>query len=341
MKSKEIAKITFDYYSDISRRLYLVYTDFVYFYRAGLITPSKKVEASKYELDKPYCRTYIAEDYMKGRVIKLYNPNKGTEAITVNPLTGEEITPEVQSTAVLIDDVSDEAPEDELFIEDDDILDRVVKNISAIQRFAVVAALLSILYLGAASVMFVLNKMNLEPSKPVETVKAVCTMPNIVIGSVSSVLTFIFAIVLLVVESKREKAIENFCYLKEANTEKVLTIHEEERVHNLSGDIDNIRRLVSRENKLASFVVTVLLAVAASVAAILAICTVSAKTDVIKFTDAYANNIVKILVYAVPAFLGVIFGLLIKKKGLIFAVLMSILVLASVAAVIFIFGLIA
>nr|MCR5112513.1 hypothetical protein [Acholeplasmatales bacterium] len=341
MKSKEIAKITFDYYADISRRLYLVYTDFVYYFRAGLITPSKKVDASKYELDKPYCRTYIAEDYMKGRVIKLYNPNKESGAVTINPLTGEEIKQDEQSTAVLIDDVSDEAPEDELFIEDDDILDRVLKNINAIQRFAVVSALFAIIFLGASALMLIINKMDIESTPTVDTIKSVSTMLNIVVGGVASILTFITAIVLHVLEGKREKAIGNFRYLKEANTEKVLTIHEEEKVHDLSGDIEHIRYLVSRENKLMAVIVTVLLCAAGASASILAICSLSTQINLFKFTEAYANNIVKILVYAAPVLFGLIFGFAVKKKGLIFAVLMSILVLALVAAVILIFGLIA
>ena len=325
MKSKEIAKITFDYYADISRRLYLVYTDFVYFYRAGLITPNKKVEASKYELDKPYCRTYICEDFMKGRVVKLYNPNKDNGSINVNPLTGEEIKQEEQNTAVLIDDV----------------LDSVLKNINATKGFAAVSSLFAIGFLFAAALMFVVSKMKVEPSPSVDRILSVYTMTNIIIGAAAAVLTFIFAIVLYILEVKREKAIENFRYLKEANTQKVLTIHEEEKVFNLSSDIDNIRYLVSRENKVTAFIVTLLFSVAASVSALLFVCTLSTRVDFIKFADAYSNIIAKILVFAVPAVFGAILGFTVKKKGLIFVLLMSILVTALVAGVITIFGIIA
>jgi hypothetical protein len=93
---------------DISKRLYVNYLYFVSAYQNDLISVKKKYDAEKYDLNKPYAKTYICQDYMQGKVVKLYSehPEVGQK---VNPLTGEVI--EESRNIESLDDVSNDAPE--------------------------------------------------------------------------------------------------------------------------------------------------------------------------------------------------------------------------------------
>ena len=106
--ARKISSISFDNYMGIAKRLYENYLYFITQYKNDFISVKKKYDKEKYDLNKPYAKTYICQDYMKGKVVKLYTPHEEIEQ-KINPLTGEVID-EVRNEDAL-DDVSKDAPE--------------------------------------------------------------------------------------------------------------------------------------------------------------------------------------------------------------------------------------
>ena len=336
---KQIAKINFDFYTDVSRKLYLAYLDFVYYYRVGLITPSKDVDASKFEFDKPYCKTYITESYMAGKVIKLYNPNATSTQLDVNPLTGEKIERDDSTKAIDIDDISDEAPQDELLLADDEIFDREVKAIKRNARFAYVAVLLGLANTVVSAFGILINKSN-STGKAIELFKEAYTKPLIIGGALAGLLAVFFGVIICVLENRRIKAFNDYHFIIDANTNTVMTLEEEAYLSCVTSDEKEIKHSILKNTFISSLLATIFLSVSCGMVGILSAAGLNYITDKINFVDGY-TTISQIILYAAPAGIGALAGLLFKKKGLIFGLLLGSLICAVSVLIIYIFGLIA
>ncbi len=337
---KQIAKINFDFYTDVSRKLYLAYLDFVYFYRAGLITPSKDVEASKFEFDKPYCRTYITESYMAGKVIKLYNPNSQSTQPDINPLTGEKIErDQAEKKNFDIDDISDEAPQDELLLGDDEIFVREVKTIKKSARFAYVAVFIGLVNAIMAAFGVVINKST-NTGKTVDLFKTAYTTPLIVVGVTAGLLAVFFGVVICVLENRRVKAFNDYHFIVDANTNTIMTLEEEAYLSCLESDEKVIKTNILKNTIFTSVVVTIFLAVSCAVVGVLFAAGLNAISDFINFKAGY-SIVAQIIAFATSFAVGFLGGLLFKRKGFVFGVVFSIISFAISPLVIYIFGLIA
>lgn len=336
---KQIAKINFDFYTEVSRKLYLAYLDFVYYYRAGLIVPSKEVEASKFEFDKPYCKTYITESYMAGKVIKLYNPNATSTQLDVNPLTGEKIERDNSTKTIDIDDISDEAPQDELLLADDEIFDREVKAIKKNARFAYVAVLLGLANAVVSAFGILINKST-STGKAIELFKEAYTKPLIIGGALAGLLAVFFGVIICVLENRRIKAFNDYHFIIDANTNTVMTLEEEAYLSCVTSDEKVIKHSILKNTFISSLLATIFLSISCGMVGILSAAGLNYITDKINFVDGY-TTISQIILYAAPAGIGALAGLLFKKKGLIFGLLLGSLTCAVSVLIIFIFGLIA
>ena len=336
----QIAKINFDFYTDVSRKLYLAYLDFVYYYRTGLITPTKDVDSSKFEFDKPYCRTYITESYMAGKVIKLYNPNEKSTQLDVNPLTGEKIVRDEAEKKVDIDDISDEAPQDELLLADEEIYVREVKSIKRSARFAYVAVILGLLNAGISAAGVVINKSNLT-GKMVELIKKAYNTPLIIAGVLGGLLAIFFGVIICVLENRRIKAFNDYHFMMDADTNTVMTLEEEAYLSCLENDEKSIQRSVLKNTNISTLLALLFLAISCAVVGVVTTAGIGYVTDIIKF-DAGYTIVSEIVILGASIVIALLADLLSKhKKGLIFGIIFSIFVFIISPLVIYIFGLIA
>ncbi len=71
MKKESLKQLTFDEQVELSKKLYETYLLFAEAYSKGEITVNKKFNADQYALDKNYCKTLICVDYMKDHPVRL------------------------------------------------------------------------------------------------------------------------------------------------------------------------------------------------------------------------------------------------------------------------------
>ena len=335
----QASRINFDFYSDVSRKLYLAYLDFVYYYRTGLITPSKEVEASKFEFDKPYCRTYITESFMAGKVIKLYNPNSTSTQLDVNPLTGEKIERDNTTKTIDIDDISDEAPQDELLLGDDEIFDRELKAIKRNARFAYVAVILGLINAVTCAFGVVIKKASLT-GKAIDLFKNAYTMPLIIIGTLCGLLAVFFGVIICILENRRVKAFHDYHFIIDANTNTEMSLEDEAYLSCVTNDENAIKHSILKNTFISSLLSTIFLAVSCGLVGVLSAAGLSYITDMVKFNSGY-TMISQIICYIAPALIGFLSGILFKRKGLIFGIILGSFTCAISVLIIYIFGLIA
>lgn len=339
-------RVSFDYFMNISRSLYLCYLEFVYYYKKGLIVPNnKKVTVSEFELDKPYCRTYIAENYMKGRVIKLYNPKPQVEEPTINPLTGEEIVRDEQ-VDINLDDTSDETPIDEISLADEDIYKKEKKLVNKTNRFAsaiICFSVLSLIISLAGIAIIVIPDLKLIYF---ENLKDVISLRSIILFSTFSVLGIISGAILKYFESRKLSALIDLKYLNSLSNGEKISLEEEMHLYRLSQNEEKLKKLAFSNSRLFSTIGAVLLCVVQAYVAVILlkelsiVLTEALKLDILNYFNFKVYNdkmIAKLLCYLVMPVLAIPFAFFKKKRGTKFALLLVLLTFIMVALVIFLF----
>ena len=318
IEKKDINKVSFDNYADISRSLYLSYLDFVYYLKDGSILIDKKYDQKKFALDKPYCYTYISEDYMKGKVIKLYTKqNEDGEVIEAD-----------QST------INDEHTEKPLEVgpgNDDEIFFREKKVIRSNNSFASLCAFIGFLTIGLFSLGIALERISY--SDKYSGIKYSFSTLNDVLGIVFGVIALGLGVYIAVIESKRSDALSDYIFFLNANTKDYITLQQEERYYLVKSNLDNIRNRILNRKKLFNVLLAAAYFVSVAIISVVLSALVLVLVDPAKFEASYSKVYVKLLVLGVPLLLGALIGLLRKKnKFLIF--------LSTILVIGFVFGMI-
>ena len=338
-------KISFEYYIDVSRKLYLYYLEFVHYFRLGLITPSAKVEASLFNLDKPYCMTYISEGYMRGRVIKLYNPTEDNNAgPIINPLTNEVIEAE-QLESKDIDEISNDGPIDDLLFLDDYIYNKTNKSIKKMRRFGISIIVFSILLLIAGGASLLLNYIREFDIIYVQIIKAFSTKLNYIATIASGFIGLLFGIAILIYESNKRIALDDLKNLKYITNGEKLTLEDEMHLYRISYNDNDLKKKALSNNRLLSLFASAAITVGFAFLGLLLLAEMhyilfdkfNVDLNEIFNLAKYDENIVKYLILAAPAVLILPFAGLKKKKGFKFALFTVLIGLISAFAVIFIF----
>jgi len=325
IEKKDINKVSFDNFADISRSLYLSYLDFVYYLKDGSIVVNKKYDQSKYMLDKPYCYTYISEDYMRGKVIKLYaKPQEENDDGTTTEI--------VVDNSKLNDDYN-EKPIDVGPGNDDEIFFREAKNIKSNSKFATYVSFVGFLAIAIAAIGIAICNLTLDPKY--NDISEGFSLLNIILGFVFGTLALGMGIFVIVLESRRNDALNDYKFFLNANTKDYITLQQEERYYNIKSNLDNVRnKILSRKRLINAAMAATLglsLAIISVILTALALCFIKEG----KFTTTYAIAYVKLLIFAVPPVLTFLFGLL-KKKNSFLVFLLTIIIIGFVFAMIFV-----
>ena len=321
IEKKDINKVSFDNYADISRSLYLSYLDFVYYFKDGSITVNRKLDQKKYIFDKPYCYTYITEDYMKGKVIKLYQAKENENGEATNTVALENLN-----------DDYNEKPMEVGPGNDDEIFFREKKSIVSNSRFATYVSFIGFLTIALFAIGIALGNIEFDPRY--NDIKEGFSVVNIVLGFIFGALALGMGIFIIVLENRRNDALNDYQFFLNANTKDYITLSQEERYFLVKSNLDGVRnRILNRKmwfTALLGLTFGLAIAMIAVVLSALGLCFIKQN----QFTTSYSKVYVKLLVIAVPALLSGLVGLLKRKNpvlitfltlmnlGIVFVVLM-------------------
>lgn len=318
IEKKDINKVSFDNYADISRSLYLSYLDFVYYFKDGSIVVNRKIDQKRYIFDKPYCYTYITEDYMKGKVIKLY------------------VAKEEGAQGVAQENLNDDYNEKPMEVgpgNDDEIFFREKKSIVSDSRFATYVAFIGFLTIALFAIGIALGNLEFDPK--FNDIKEGFALVNIILGFTFGAFSLGMGIFIVVLENKRGDALNDYKFYLNANTKDYITLVQEERYFLVKSNLDNVRsRILNRKmwfTALLGFAFGLALAMLSVVLSALALCFISPD----KFSASYAKIYVKFLVLGVPALLGGLVGLL-RRKNPILIIILTLAIIGFVFAMLFV-----
>ncbi len=344
INKKEGTKISLEFYSETSRKLYFAYKDFLIYYKKGLIKVAKGLDEAQFTPDKPYAKTYITADYMKGRVIKLAT-HTDEPVQTINPLTGEVIIRENKVKTGDIDDVSDDMPVDmDINLDSTSDFDKIRKKNKKLSRFVISSIILTIILLGL-SVFFILmgsidfvNLFNItdENIKTVfASIKAAGSLYNIIALAMGAV-AFAFCLAIVIVKGQREDAINDYEFYQNASKMDELDLKQEERYNKIENNLDKVVKKISMNIRLLPFLELVAFTLCASFANIAfgAIACVIMNKD---FSVMLSDLPYRLIVFLSPMVLAMIIGYFKKNKGVITNLFFVFLTLALSFGLAFVF----
>ena len=332
IQARKISSISFDNYINISKRLYENYLYFVSAYRNELISVKKKYDAERYDLNKPYAKTFICQDYMQGKVVKLYSKHPQAEE-RINPLTGEVIE-EVRTTDVLDDTTNDEP---ELILPSDKKKEYDIKgqrkNLLGQYGFANLSIIMGLLILIPVLLMVIVYKF-IKTS----TGKLAILSDNygIILNSYALYVTLGLMVLLFLAgglsmlhNKKSQYALKKYENL--VNNINPKNFYEEEKIL-YNQEKDSLRKSAFKAFSLPTFFVQVGLGVAVAFASLFLVASLSI---LIPFLGSFKDKVSEIeclITVGVGFLLGVVFGMIFQKKNAVMSFLFAAAVLVLITA---------
>lgn len=316
IEKKEINKVSFDNYAEISRSLYLSYLDFVYYLKDGSVSINKKYDQNKYLLDKPYCFTYISEDYMRGKVIKLYKAEDDSATIDNK-----------------INDEFNDKPLDIIEGNDEEIFIRQGKYISSDSRFSSFSAFVSFLTIALFSLGIALNKLEFEDKY--KDIESSFSLFNIIFGIAFGVIALGVSIFVALYENKRENNLADYKFYLNANTKDYISLVQEERYYKVKSDLVNIKKTILDRKKLFTVILGGVLGICLALISVVLVALALNFVKQGKFIEAYSKVYVKLLIIFVPMLLGMLLGLF-KRKNPFLIFIYILMVIGFVFAMLFV-----
>lgn len=322
IKSKKISSISFDNYVDIAKRLYDNYLYFISAYKNELITVKKKYDIEKYDPNKAYCKTYITQDYMRGKVIKLYSEDAKPD-VRINPLTGQPIE---EAKADALDDVSSDVPE---LVLPEDVkynldVNRKSKTLKKQYNSFVFTIVLSILAAIPLLVMVLFNKLFKDGILGTLGTNYSYFLSSyglyLVLGAYA--LIVLISLFILASNKKSQYALNRYDHLVKDVEPK--DYYEEEKIL-YKEEKTRIYKLANRSNQLLGYLVLIIFSVLVSFVAIFGYLSLAAFMPQIKVSNSVNKYYLPFIFGAVVGFL---YGLLFPKKTNVSLVIYSIIVLA-------------
>lgn len=302
IKKIKINELSFDEFIDVSEKLYDVYLLFVQYLKKGAITIKKKELEAEFVCDKPYCKTYICVAYMKNNPVKLAKDD----------LIGE-----------FDDEPSVDLSDDDVIVKSSQIGNKKLKKQGSLiikaNRFISANIVLCVISLLIAIASMILPSL-------ITSLKVFDNLLMPILGIVSAGAGIVLAIVLFVRLSLTKEAYDNFIFLNVSSEAKELTPKEERRLEEIKITEEKVRSRFMRSHRLLSAFVMALLGLASGTAGLALAVICKNFIDVFKLE---ANQ----FIYVLPAIgIGLIYGLLRKRKGALAAILVFVLALASAIA---------
>jgi len=338
IEARKIVNISINLFADMSRSLYLVYLKFVSLYKKGLIGIKKKYTSIEFDFDKSYCKTYICQDFMNGRIVKLYNDNKAIEQeVKYNPLTGEVIenyeeeAPKEENDILNLDDSLDDTlsiDDDSISFDEDKKLDMQIKKMNKYKRFsgfAIFQAITTtILIVIAIALMLIFKDDSGLLGNMASNIKPI--FENIIVLVLFGVVV-LATIISVIVLNVRIKNTYNMAldarFLTSVSSKDIITPKQEAKYLKLIEKENVIKKYAMRNHRIASMLVLVFVSISFAILALF----------IGAILKTFIPNLIKNSIYdswylyiLCGFVVGLLIGLLKKYKGALSIMLSFILV---------------
>ena len=342
--TKKIYALSVDFLSEFSRKLYLCYIEFVTLYRWGHIILKKKYAFYEYEFDKAYCGTYICQDFMTDRIVKLYSENSGVKEkeVRYNPLTGEEIIDDEPEEEAFdpnsaLDDISGDAPIEntsEMSIDEINILKKKCAKVKRFAGFNIFVSIVSLLLIVAYIILgFVFANIDNEQVSTISNsiFEIFTNIPILISMLIGFFLSIIMNLVLNYKSSNTLDRLDDLLFINIAPTKPLLTVKQDIKLSVLMVKKDEIKKGALRTHKGLTAFNSMLLAMLISAVSIFAAAVIAAFMP-IDFSNKINGTSLYIALYA-PILLAILYGVLKKYKGMLSTILITFISLLIVIAV--------
>lgn len=344
IEERKITDISLDLLSDLSRSIYLNYLNFVTLFRNGKIRVKPRYSENTYSFDKPYCKTYITADFMKGHIVKLYNPGKEEKkVITVNPLTGKEIAKDdVNPEEIDIDDISEDKPV-LVKIDNENILNEI-KNAKKVlkknKRFATysnLTVLLNVILIVAITITgTILSGYDIQVSGlNVNLVTSLLNEQKILIfifAAVSLIFAYVFSFIIKSKSKNTLKDVNTLEFINNAKTKEKISPKDDAKLVYLLTTEDDYKYSTKRGYKDLRVVIALAQAVSVSLLVICLGILLKAVTTIVKFDGAITTFLLALLLGPV---ISTIIVLIKKKNGWISFLIIDLIAIAAAAVILY------
>ncbi len=340
---RKITAISLDLLIELSRNLYLNYINFVILFREGKIKVKSRFNESQYDFDKPYCKTYICADFMKGRVVKLYHTSQVENmSITVNPLTGDEIESEENvDNDINLDDVSNDRPE-LVKVEDDSVINKIKKNKKVLNKKLALAKIsfgmaLLFMILAIANMVVALIGKNTNVEFLVKYNEKINNQAIgiIVISAIVGIACAVLACIIMFKINKHKDRLNSLEFIYQARGKEVLNEKQEAKLINLSLNEEKYKASIGKNFSYISILLYAFINILFACLLITQIAFGSAFTDIIKFDPANSMFMAKFAISLLAGAILVSVYTFFRRKGGVSPLILSLIVNIGINAVVF------
>ena len=324
---RKITDISLDYLADVSRSIYLNYLNFVTLFRNGKIRVKVRFSENAYSFDKPYCKTYITADFMKGHIVKLYNPGDKDEkrVITVNPLTGKEIAKDdVNPEDIDVDDISDDKPvlikvDNENILNEIKFAKKVLKKNKRFAGYSNLTLFINFLVVVAITIAgTILSGYDIQiQGINVNLVTSLINEQKILIfafAGVSIIFGDIFAVIIKSKSRKTLKDVETLEFINNAKTIEKISPKDDAKLIYLLTTEDDYKYSTKKRYKDLRVIIAIAQAVSLSLLVICIAIGLKGVTDLIKYDGQVTSFLMALLIGPLVSAFVVLFK---KKNGII------------------------
>ena len=324
---RKITDISLDYLADVSRSIYLNYLNFVTLFRNGKIRVKVRFSENAYSFDKPYCKTYITADFMKGHIVKLYNPGDKDEkrVITVNPLTGKEIAKDdVNPEDIDVDDISDDKPvlikvDNENILNEIKFAKKVLKKNKRFAGYSNLTLFINFLVVVAITIAgTILSGYDIQiQGINVNLVTSLINEQKILLfafAGVSLIFGDIFAVIIKSKSKKTLKDVETLEFINNAKTIEKISPKDDAKLIYLLTTEDDYKYSTKKRYKDLRVVIAIAQAVSLSLLVICIAIGLKGVTDLIKYDGQVTSFLMALLIGPLVSAFVVLFK---KKNGII------------------------
>ncbi|MGM9970567.1 MAG: hypothetical protein ACI35S_09260 [Anaeroplasma sp.] len=330
---KKIYSISLELFTDLSRSLYINYLEFAELFHDGAIIVKNKIQdKERYNLNKPYCKTFICQDFMNGNVIKLQSEASDDLTVKINPLTGEEIALEdnkennefneaiLDNSSLKIDNLSDDVLT---------IRNKKNKKMNRLSSFTIFVNVVIIVLLTISICLsfFMQNNEN----QIFDNLRLILNDSILVyiLGYAASVVGIIFAIILRCKVSHRLNSIYDLIFINAFNDYNVCSYEGEVKYNLLVNDIDLMKSKVNKSNRIVSSGLLAIYSIAITSMTIVIMAIAASFISQIDLSNVIGNFKIYIA-YLINFGVTLIFGLVKKYKGVLSNILISLISIITV-----------
>ena len=307
----------FPYELEVAKKLYIEYLLFVEKFKEGLITVNtKKYEERLYVLDKPYCSTLIASDYMKNHPVKLSTAEVATEETPTEVEYAKEVNLETEIDKEFeVDKNAKEETYKEETITEKDIqnYNKIFKKQRRFVKFALIAsffvtilsALLIVLHFLPenilANIKDILTKANLDLYIKPENMMLIAGMGG------GLFVIIIFAIIINVRRGKANDRLSEYLNLKNLDQNQSKDVASKRK--KLEQIMNNLEAYKKKMYKPQIVLTTILMMLVATLHAF------AVYTYLNYIIETFSNQMYVYLGIGIPAACALLYGIFRKKKG--------------------------